>query len=474
MSGLAARTSIALFTAVVFLLFQSVFWASGVPIAIKAVLTGVVVLSFFRPLNGLLVLAALAPLAGAWSPLVGGGVRGAEALVLAFLAGSLLRGWTLHQFRRVPSDRLQIAAAVFGAIVGASSVHQLWLSGVDGRDVLSRVAGYYLISTRGLGMVFNAMLFLEGLALLAFVVHYCRTRPLFPARLLRMLMFAAIGAAALNFVYFANELLDTGQPAGRLVEFFVGRRWSAHVGDVNAAGSFFAMMLAAALGVAMKNRTHRIPWGAAAVAVGLALWMTASRSALTGVLVVVLVYAAMRVLAAPASRLRSIAVVVGACIVVAVIATRYLPGPSPNASPSRALNIRWLFLQTTWRMVEAHPFFGVGIGQYARSSTQFSSPELLASYVRENAHNNFAQVAGELGLVGLSAFTAVLTVSLWTARSTRLAHPLTGPVLAGLAAFIISWLGGHPLLVPEVAYPFWMMLGIVPGLSFDIISEPYD
>jgi hypothetical protein len=40
------------------------------------------------------------------------------------------------------------------------------------------------------------------------------------------------------------------------------------------------------------------------------------------------------------------------------------------------------------------------------------------------------------------------------------------PVLVGLAAFILSWLGGHPLLVPEVAYPFWLALGIVAVGAF--------
>ena len=172
---LASRTAI--FTAVVLLLLQSVFWASEVPIAMKAVFIGVAVLSFFRPLNGLLVLAALAPLAGAWSPLLVGRVRGAETLVLAFLAGALVRGWTLHQFRRVPHDPLHAAAGLFGAIVAASCVHQLWLSGGGAREVFSRLAGHYLSSFRGLGMVFNAMLLLEGLALLLYVVHYCSHPP---------------------------------------------------------------------------------------------------------------------------------------------------------------------------------------------------------------------------------------------------------------------------------------------------------
>ena len=38
------------------------------------------------------------------------------------------------------------------------------------------------------------------------------------------------------------------------------------------------------------------------------------------------------------------------------------------------------------------------------------------------------------------------------------------PVLLGLAAFILTWLGGHPLLVAEAAYPFWIALGVAAAV----------
>ncbi len=126
------------------------------------------------------------------------------------------------------------------------------------------------------------------------------------------------------------------------------------------------------------------------------------------------------------------------------------------------MDIRWEFLKTTWRMIEAHPWFGVGIGQYLQSSSQYSSATLLAIYPRENAHNYFAQVAGELGLIGLAAFVGLLAVCFWPPNRPH-HDPVVAAVIAGLAAFIISWLGGHPLLVPEVAYPFWLALAIVAG-----------
>ena len=51
-------------------------------------------------------------------------------------------------------------------------------------------------------------------------------------------------------------------------------------------------------------------------------------------------------------------------------------------------------------MLREQPLFGIGIGQYALWSAHFSTPEMVDYYARENAHNYFAQIAGELGVIG--------------------------------------------------------------------------
>ena len=71
------------------------------------------------------------------------------------------------------------------------------------------------------------------------------------------------------------------------------------------------------------------------------------------------------------------------------------------------------FLETTWRMSSRAAALRCGVGQYSLWSAHFSAPELLAHYVRENAHNYFAQIAGELGAIGLIAFVAVLLSAVW-------------------------------------------------------------
>jgi len=468
---LLIRISIALFTAVVLLVVQSVFWSNAVSRPVRAALFGVAILAFFRPQNALLVVAGLAPLAQVWVPLLGSRMRGGEAMVLAFLSGALLRGWTLGSFRAFPSDRLQTATALLGAVVAASCLEQLWFSqmqldypGPFLWNTATHLGRTYFTSSRS--YVFQAMLLLEGLALLVGVAHYCRLAPAFASKVVRMMVISAVGAAAINLAFFAKELVETGAPLERFAGFVTGERWSAHVGDVNASGSIFAMGMFIAFGMALTTRPKRFAWAAAGLILGIVMWMTSSRTALVAALLVTFVSAAVAVLRRFYSARTTLAALAATLVVLSAAIWQLVPLDSLGQSASRAITIRWLFLGTTWRMLLSEPLFGVGIGQYALWSYDFAAPEMLNYYARENAHNNFAQVAGELGLVGLVAFLMVLATAFWRGRHLETSsHSAFMPLMLGLAAFILTWLGGHPLLIPEVSYPFWIALGIVAGLA---------
>ena len=471
MRRFAARALIALLTIVVFIAFQSMFWSASIPAWAFVVVFTILALSYFRPEIGLLVVAALAPLGGVWeSLLMPRGVRGAEAVVLAFLAGALLRGWTLHRFRSVPSSRLQGWAIVFTCIVAASVVRQLLSPAIEKPALANEFFQAYLMSP-AYQWVYFAMLLVEGIALLVYAAHVCRNRPGTAAQLVRMLVISGTAAAAFNAWFFVQELLETGDAGQRFTEFLLTRRWSAHVRDINAAGSFFGMTMIMAVGLALREGRYRAVWAAAALLLGAALWMTTSRTAIAAVLLVAVAYAMKFLNIRSMNTARSAAAAASAVAVCAIFAAPYVMA---RASTSQAVGIRWMFLETTGRMLRAHPLMGVGVGQYAPASERFAPPELRAIYARENAHNNFAQVAGELGLPGLAAFVMLIVAALhgaWQApaRSSRLTA-----VVAGVAVFILTWLGGHPLLVPAVAYPFWLALGMVAGSSSDIISRETD
>ncbi len=156
------------------------------------------------------------------------------------------------------------------------------------------------------------MLLIEGLALLLYAAHYCLAQPDFRSRLARMLVVGGLAAAFFNVWFFVHELIETGQPAAYFQDFFANRRWTAHVADVNAAGSFFAMVLFIPLGLSVAQKTFRAARIAAGLALGLALWMTASRTALVAAMAVGVICLARLVIARSHRGWRSSAIALAA------------------------------------------------------------------------------------------------------------------------------------------------------------------
>lgn len=480
-SRLLIRASLALFTGGVLLLIQSAFWSNRVSAWMQAIIFATALLSYFRPQYGLLALAALAPLGQVGSRTLDSQMRGAEALVLAFLAGAIVRGWTLREFRTFPSSRLDIAALIFGFVVAASCLEQIWFLQIQmdfawpfAQEVLSYASRNYVTTSRGFGMLPRAMWLLEGMALLVYTARYVREQPRFGERLVIMIVAGAAGTAMLTMWHVAAELIETGQARGRFMEFFAVQRWTVHVSDINAAGSFFAMGMFIAGGLALRKSPYRFAWIATACLLAATTWMTHSRTAIAAVLLILVCLTTTAMFRRIIGVGKTVAITATASVSLAVALWHYLGPEYFGAGARSAIRVRWLFLGTTWRMLVAEPLFGLGIGQYFLWSRQFAAPEMFDHYQRENAHNNFAQIAGELGIVGLISFLVVLVIALWRTSAERSRHIIVMPVLLGLAAFILTWLGGHPLLVGESAYPFWITLGVVAALvASDSKANPW-
>ena len=99
-------------------------------------------------------------------------------------------------------------------------------------------------------------------------------------------------------------------------------------------------------------------------------------------------------------------------------------------------------------------------------------PPLLKSIYPygENAHNFVVQEFAELGLVGGLAFVGLIAIGLrrgW--QVARACDDLAAiGLFAGCAAYLVTCLTGHPLLVPEAAVPFWAAFGEKNGPSFGV------
>ena len=424
--------------------------------AIRTIAATALVVSFVSPVHGLILVAAFAPIGRLVATVIGAGeFRIGEILVLAFFVGWLLRA---RPDRRGPHAAAAAAGWLFAAtVVGSTLGLALQLRAYPGAlaNQIDQIVHGYFFSADPIGFGDGARL-LEGLGLAAAAVILLRQRPMLSLMAPAALTVSAAAAAV------SSILLWRGIGAAAAVERGAGYRISAHVLDVNAAGSYFAMALCMAAGMTLHTRgVRRAVWAAASIVIGIGLWFSESRTAFASVGIVLLVTVTWYAVARQSRAVR-----------VAAIAAIFIVGLAAAAARvyqvSFGADYREQFLQTSLRMIAARPLFGLGVGRYYQMSALFLSPQLAWNYGFENAHNNFLQIGAELGLVGLMLFVAWVGAGLVRAARALAIEPRDARLLglaAGIATFVATWTGNHPLLVGEVAFPFWIQFGVMVALA---------
>ena len=464
----------------------------------KVTVAAVAVLAFARPADALLLIAGLLPLSYLLTTRIWGAypANGTEALVLAFLAGWTLRSWrpaARDELARTVPRSLRSAGLAFGAVVLASAavqvaVIQAWrdypwrftqaFATFLARDYLAVVTDPrpWAPWPGGLGFVASGALLIEGIALLLIVTSLTRQDRSLGLRLLRVMTVSAVGAAVLSTGEAIDRIFtsEVAMVAARSVDSAaavweaLNADFSVHTMKVNTAGSYFVLAAFMALGGVAPWTRWSVAWAAASLTIFVGLWLTGSGAAIVAAMAIPVIavtgFVIRRIRAAPVRR--SLAIL---CLVAAgVIGVWFVYEPPAWLPPgaASALNFRRMFLETGLRMWAARAVFGVGTGQYLIQSRWFSSQELLANYPSSLAHNQFLQIAAELGLVGVVAFLWVLAAVVWQRRNGLWAsriHAQVAGLMAGLFAFSLTSLVGHPLITPVVAYPFWLALGLLAG-----------
>jgi O-antigen ligase len=427
-------------------------------------------LTCVRPAAGLLVIAAFLPLGAVLTGVLHARFSLTELLVVSFIAGTAAR----CAFRGAPRARVLYPVILLAIVVIASyaarlpEIHARLGPEEFGRAVRLLLSGHYLSDSVMLEGMQPAIWFLEGLALFAGGVAILAAEPRrFPA-VARMFAVGAAAAAALNVMRLFQIAARSESPWHSLLQAAYAYRINIHYSDVNAAGSYFAMMLFVPVGVAISHRgARRGFWVAIAAMIGAALWLTSSRAALLAAVLVAGIWAVVSRSASPeASRSRRRFGLLGLGV-LASVALLLLPNRLAGPGTSVALEVRRDMALVSFRLLREHPVFGVGIGQfYAESAGPLRDLPTGRYYFHENAHNNVLQVFAELGLVG-AAFC--IWFGLEIVRSVRhvirsdTSDPLAEAFACGLGAFLITALLGHPLLTPEVAFAFFIVAGVAAG-----------
>jgi O-antigen ligase len=461
----------------------SLFRVPDVPSFVALALLVFAAGSAFRPDVALAAIAVGVPVASWLGRSWNGYVAWPEALVAAFCAGYCARSAVARSISDPPADPLARPLFLTVAIILGSLAVQLWIdlwrfgSASMGRDLSDLINASYFVLTMSGDPIDAAMRLLESLVILKAAATEVQRKPKLASQLVSWAVCGAALAAALNVarVWQAAARLDT--PLRSFASYMMNLRLNVHYGDLNAAGSYFVLLFFPALGLALA-RKGRIYW-VAVLLIASGIWISGSRTAIAVAMLAMAVPAAAIGTRIRHGRRRWLAIAGGAVAlaIIAAAVAQFSPKRGNQQSALAAIQVRVEMIRTSLRMTASSPSFGVGIGRYYFRSGEFSSPELLQLFppaIHENAHNNFLQFLAELGIVG---FAAVLWL-LWTA--TRLCVSLVAReqqnaaawgLVTGLIAFVLSWLGGHPLLIDEPAFAFWLLVGVACGWA-TVIAPP--
>ena len=377
-------------------------------------------------------------------------------------------------------DALRASTVLFALIVVASAVVELSVeqirlgTGAFADALWQYFAREYFTSGRSLEALHAAALLLEGLALFVAATHLSARDRGYMIRAASTLVASSAIAAGLNLHALIIGAHRSGDFWSALAEAVSTVRINIHYGDVNAAGSQFAMMLFVAGGLTLAGRRLGRAWVLGSVTLLLGVWLSGSRAALFScpIALAILIVAGAQTGAEHRTRRRIWAA--GAALAICAVAlVVYAPARGNQKASSVAARVRGELARTSLRMVSDSPVFGIGLGRFYQRSGEFSSSELLALFPparHENAHNNFLQILAETGIVGFAAFVWLLSAPIycaWRRMSGESVDFVTWGGLGGIIAFLLTCLGGHPLLTSEPAYVFWMLLGLMAGTSCD-------
>jgi O-antigen ligase len=450
------------------------WFALVLPHSMQLALVLYAVLALLRPFDALMIFAGLGPVVGGLVPLAGTPYDGGslmEAMILALLAGAA--GRVAVRRDSIELTDFEWALLAFTALVVASCMAQ-WPVTMLRAGVSEPLSASSALLLRGyfnrpveLTPILQTIQLLEGIGLAAFTARLVTAdRAMWLAG---AVVTGAAGAAALNVQRVLEVALRQPSFPLSIIRSLRTLRVSTQYGDVNAAGSYFAMTAVMCLPLTRRGSGRRSLALAVLPVISAGLWLAGSRVALTaailcGAWVLALNHRAraLRVRGRQAAVLTAVLVLLGG-----IVAGLFISPPVGQTRFGYAVFTRTELLKTGLRMVADRPVFGVGISQFYQLFPRYSSMELRHAFAtepavpvtHENAHNNLMQILAELGIAGLTAFVLVLATAL--RRGAEGEPPLWRlAALSGLTAFLLTCLGGHPLLTPMVAFPFWLALGL--------------
>ena len=260
------------------------------------------------------------------------------------------------------------------------------------------------------------------------------------------------------------------------VAYYDVTRVSGTIGDPNELASVLVggTILAAALAVTLKGApVLRLLAGGASVLCAGGIFLSLSRGGL-----VALAFSLLAAVVVAGRRWRLQAI--GMAVVIAAGAFVYFGFYADQTAASRVTSFgsgtgRTDIWTVGWRMVEAHPVGGVGVGNYKTSSIHYllepgaiQRDEFIVDTPKV-AHNTYLQVLAELGAVGAALFLAIVGFALLCIlKAARIFERLGDETMELMSrALLVSLCGvlaADFFISEEFSKQLWLLLGLGPAL----------
>jgi O-antigen ligase len=233
-----------------------------------------------------------------------------------------------------------------------------------------------------------------------------------------------------------------------------------------------ALVLAAALATVDElPRGWRIAFGLCAVLAAAGIAATLSRSGLVSLAVALLAGLA---LAGRDRRLGMTALAIAALVGFVVYFTAFAPDAAQRITRAGGEGRPDLYT-ISWRMIEAHPVQGIGVGNFQVASVDYLlRPGLIrrSDFIVDDpkvAHNVYLQVTAELGVVGIALFGFLLAFALRCALEAarwfrRARDPAMDVLSRAVLVAALGLLASNLFVSEQFSKPLWLLLGLGPVL----------
>lgn len=423
--------------------------------------------------------SAVAPLYLLACLILGGSAQGIWQNAVLQVAGLVIIAWAAAFPTAEPMPRgakplllLAMAAVAVVALQAVPLPSSWWAHGArariaEGYDLLGRVPPSLPVSLAPYASLGAFLCLIPPLAMFCAIVRLRAYRPSWLAAALLVGAVAGIVLGALQVVSRDSTspwylYRDTNIGAG--VGFFANANHMASL-------LVIALPFAAAIAAAGKSRNIQRYSALLAVLAGLALLLIvgiALNGSIAGFALAVPVVAASALILLKPSRLlrRTLVLLAGLSVIAAIglMAASSIGGTKVGQDASAAVESREQILQTTGRAMADYLPAGSGLGSFRKVYRLYESPGTVTNEYVIHAHNDYAELALELGVPGvilMALFLAWWAGAAWAVFGRSEGSPFARAAAIASAALLAHSLVDFPLRTAALSTCFAMCLALL-------------